>query len=78
MLRRGDYLIPTTDITFKNHGVTSQGVILLDAKEVQEVVQTMHSNFESSMQELTKERDDLIAEVNELNKLIRHYHPSAN
>ena len=55
-----------TEITFKNHGVTFDGVTLLDAEEVQKAIQTMHSNFEMAMQQVANERDELIAEVEEL------------
>ena len=45
----------TAEITFKSHGVT-----LLDAKEVQEAIQTIHSNFELKLAELEKERDEAL------------------
>lgn len=38
-----------TEITFKNHGVTFEGITLLDAEEVQVAIQTIHSNFEAEI-----------------------------
>ena len=60
----------TTDITFTSHGVTFDGISLLDAKEVQEAIQNIHSNFEDQANEIIQERDSLAAEVEQLKKQI--------
>ena len=72
----------TAEITFKSHGVTFDGVTLLDAKEVQEAIQTIHSNFELKLAELAEENrkleecfDDCYAELgkvqHELNEALK-------
>ena len=60
----------TTDITFKSHGVTFEGISLLDAEEVQLAIQNIHSNFEAHAHEIIQERDKLAAEVEQLKKKI--------
>ena len=60
----------TTSITFKSHGVTFDGISLLDAKEVQEALQNIHSNFEAQANEIIQERDSLAVEVEQLKKQI--------
>ena len=60
----------TTDITFTSHGVTFDGISLLDAKEVQEALQNIHSNFEAQANEIIQERDSLAVEVEQLKKQI--------
>ena len=61
----------TSNITFKSHGVTFEGISLLDAEEVQEAIQNIHSNFEAHANEIIQERDSLAAEVEQLKKQIR-------
>tara|TARA_R110000744_G_scaffold57010_3_gene120038 strand:- start:2854 stop:3060 length:207 start_codon:yes stop_codon:yes gene_type:complete len=54
------------EITFKSHGVTFDGITLLDADEVQKAIQAMHANFEMAIQQVASERDELMVEVEEL------------
>jgi hypothetical protein len=58
----------TASITFKSHGVTFDGISLLDAKEVQEALQNIHSNFEAQANEIIQERDSLAVEIEQLKK----------
>ena len=60
----------TTDITFTSHGVTFDGISLLDAKEVQEALQNIHSNFEAQANEIIQERDSLAVEVEALKEQV--------
>lgn len=41
----------TTEISFKTRGVSNTGEVLLGANQVQEVIQTIHSNFEAAIVE---------------------------
>jgi hypothetical protein len=51
---KGASQVNKAEITFKNHGVTFEGITLLDAEEVQEAIQTIHSNFEAEITALEK------------------------
>jgi hypothetical protein len=60
---KGASQVNKTEITFKNHGVTFEGITLLDAEEVQVAIQTIHSNFEAEIAELEKEGKILYIEA---------------